>query len=103
MNEQPTCAGCFMTNHLFDTDRRRPWEWESSNGLTHQEISVCQHLVNAYNEFIKLNDKHPDDDQEFKAAIHAAQKMLALRVARRVDPLLWHIVDKSEEGNNVQS
>lgn len=50
---------------------------------------ILKQLADAYSAFKSLDAKHPDDDDEFKDAIHAAQKIIALRVARRVDPHIW--------------
>jgi hypothetical protein len=61
----------------------------SQIGLTDKEKIVLDHLADAWNVFATLGNKHPDDDTEFCAAIHSAQKLLAIRVARRVDKDVW--------------
>lgn len=66
-----------------------PMFFMDTNGLTPDEKEVIEHLVQAYNKFVALLGKHPSDDFEFCQAIHDAQKMLALRVARRVNPDVW--------------
>jgi len=58
-------------------------------GLTDSEKEVLALLGQAYNKFVTLEGKHPADDTEFTEAIHAAQKMVALRVARRIDQDVW--------------
>jgi hypothetical protein len=58
-------------------------------GLTDDEKLCLYHLACAWNTFVKLQAKHPMDDAEFCKAIHDAQKMIALRVARRVDTEVW--------------
>lgn len=66
-------------------------------GLTGEEQAILHHLTEAFKLFIELDAKHPDDDDEFKEAIHAAQKMIALRVARRVDPYIWYQPESNQE------
>lgn len=56
---------------------------------TEAEKRVIQHLVNAWNEFRSLDEKHPDDMDEFRYSIHALQNIIAWRVARRADPETW--------------
>jgi hypothetical protein len=58
-------------------------------GLTGPEKECLKHLVEAWNLFVGMDNKHPSDNSEFCKAIHDAQKMLALRVARRVDTDVW--------------
>jgi hypothetical protein len=60
-----------------------------SASLTAAERRVLDALVLAWEQFIQLGDPHPDDRDEFKRAIHAAQNIVAFRVARRVDPEAW--------------
>lgn len=57
--------------------------------LTDAEARVLDCLASAWDGWAALGDKHPDDDGEFRRAIHAAQHMIAYRVARRVDPDDW--------------
>lgn len=83
--------GCFVNN---------PWnsEWPPYRGhelsvphlgLTGPEKECLKHLVEAWSLFVEMDNKHPQDNAEFCKAIHDAQKMLALRVARRVDTDVW--------------
>ena len=60
-----------------------------AQGLTETEENCLNHLASAWQIFSELKGKHPQDDNEFCNAIHDAQKMLALRVARRVNPNVW--------------
>jgi len=57
--------------------------------LTPEESACLGLLSQAWNVFVSLPIAHPDDHAEFRAAIHAAQNILAYRVARRVDPDQW--------------
>lgn len=63
--------------------------FEGHPGITQDEHEVLHHLVEAYTKFVALGAKHPDDNDEFRYAIHLAQQKVAMRVARRVDPDLW--------------
>jgi hypothetical protein len=61
----------------------------ASPGLTVDERAVLSSLVSAWETWRKLDDKHPDDDAEFRHSLHALQMLIAYRVARRVDPDDW--------------
>lgn len=58
-------------------------------GLTNDEAEVLHRLASAWDLWVHLDDKRWDDDDEFRHAIHAAQHLVALRVARRVDRDIW--------------
>jgi len=62
---------------------------QNSPGLTEYEKKCLNHLVKAWEIFNALQEKHPQDNAEFCEAIHDAQKMLALRVARRINNDIW--------------
>lgn len=58
-------------------------------GLTPDEKEILDRLAKAWNLFARLEENHPSDVEEFAKAIHDAQKIIALRVARRIDPDIW--------------
>lgn len=58
-------------------------------GLSDDEKGVLFKLSEAWNAFLDLPHKGPDDEAEFKRAIHTAQQLVAVRVARRVNPEAW--------------
>lgn len=60
-----------------------------SESLTASENGVLQHLADAWNGFAALGSSTPQDADEFMRAIHQAQAIIALRVARRTDPHIW--------------
>ncbi len=60
-----------------------------SVSLRFDEHSVLESLVSAHNEYMKLDSRLDDEDQEFKLAIHAAQRIIGTRVARRANPEIW--------------
>jgi hypothetical protein len=86
--EMPACMGCFVSPPS-DWSRFEIKPKSISEGLTDDEKLCLKCLADAWELFSKLSSKHPDDDNEFRSAIHDAQKMVALRVARRVDTDIW--------------
>jgi hypothetical protein len=56
------------------------------DGLTQQEGKVMDALVEAWNEYIKLEKQHPSDIDEFKNGIHKCQHALTIRILRRDYP-----------------
>jgi hypothetical protein len=59
-------------------------------GLTEQEKVVLEATASVWNEYLKLEEVHPDERDEVKFAIHQIQHLVARRVARRVDPNIWN-------------
>jgi hypothetical protein len=49
--------------------------------LTSDEIKVLQALAEAWNCFVRLEQRHPADRHEFEAAIHQAQNIVFARPA----------------------
>lgn len=58
-------------------------------GLTRDELFVLDLLASAWNKWVILDGRDADDDAEFRHAIHAAQHLVGMRVARRADPKIW--------------
>ncbi|MFA6711210.1 MAG: hypothetical protein WCS33_00690 [Candidatus Caldatribacteriota bacterium] len=63
-----------------------------SSGMTDEESNIMQHIVSAYNQFLKLSPQHPNDLEEFTNGIHDLQKIIALRIVRRDYPHEWRII-----------
>ena len=85
--KSPTCCGC-----LVDPNANLDQKTEvivSPESLTIAEKMVLDNLVQAWNDFVSLENRSDDDNTEFRDAIHRAQQLIALRVARRVDPDIW--------------
>lgn len=61
----------------------------NQGGLTKEETEIIDHLAQAYNLFIKLQTKHPCDNEEFMHGIHQCQQKIGMRVARRINPDVW--------------
>lgn len=56
---------------------------------TDAEKKTLEALAEAWHRFLQLDRQHPDEADEFRAAIHRAQDLIAVRVARRADPATW--------------
>lgn len=57
--------------------------------LTEKERKVLALTVECWNSWCSLPTNNMSDSEEFMRAIHAAQHLIALRVARRADPDVW--------------
>ena len=51
-------------------------------GMTPAEAKVIDHLVEAWNGFVKLPQQHPQDHIEFNQAIHRCQHLIMVRQVR---------------------
>ena len=56
------------------------------DGLNEQEGKVMDNLIEAWNEYIKLEKQHPSDIDEFCNGIHKCQHALTIRILRRDYP-----------------
>lgn len=54
--------------------------------FTEQERHIMEHLTNAWKGFSTLEPHHPDDEPDFRRAIHEAQQILSMRILRRDYP-----------------
>ena len=57
--------------------------------LTDKELRVLDELTRVWNAFIELKHEHLNDITEFLTNIHNLQHLIAIRVARRVNPEVW--------------
>lgn len=57
--------------------------------LTPEEEELLKRLGEAFTLYIALDKRSEADNKEFTDAIHRAQQLIALRVARRVNPEVW--------------
>jgi hypothetical protein len=92
-NQNPACQ-CFLNipfpilppgEPIFRADFKN----HTIPGLTDQEIEVLKNLAEAWNVFVKIEGKHPQENEEFCHKIHDLQRIIAYRVARRLDPQIW--------------
>lgn len=56
------------------------------DGLTDEEGVVADALVEAWNNFVKLERTHTKELIEFNSAIHTCQYLMCMRVMRRDYP-----------------
>lgn len=70
-------------------------------GLTEAEKTICKHLADAWNGFIALESHEHNDLADFRSAIDACHKEIALRVARRANPEIWQ--SSTAQNSNVSS
>jgi hypothetical protein len=54
--------------------------------ITAQEQMILSLTADAWGLWLELPDKHPDDLDEFRYAVHQIQMLVAYRVARRAAP-----------------
>ena len=80
-------------------DRRT--ETMSGDGIKAADEQILQHLADAGNEFVATKQTHPDDLPDFRRAIHAAERILAARRMRRIDPNRWP--SYNQDGRQIQS
>lgn len=61
------------------------------DGLTEQEKKINELLVQAHNEYIKLDKQHRSDLIEWINSIHKLEMIIGIRVARRHHPEIYVI------------
>ena len=62
--------------------------------MTEEEIHVLDLLGEAWNEFSKLPNSHPMDNEEFVHHIHILQRQVLAREGRRAMGYSWDKCDK---------
>jgi DnaJ-class molecular chaperone len=72
-----------------------------TEGLSSDERNCLLHLAAAWNFFVAMPTKHPSETHEFQSAIHNAQCLIALRVARRVNPDFWYQPGATENPTHI--
>lgn len=60
-----------------------------STGLTADEDAVSGLTGLLWNAWLKLPEQHPDDSSEVCRAVHEIQRLLTIRIARRLYPAAW--------------
>ena len=102
MSEQSVCCGCllnpgFIQTPFFQNPATSPvltpftvnCEHLRQQHLTSEERELLLKLGECWNSFIALDKRSSADNQEFMDAIHRCQQLVALGVARRIDPEVW--------------
>lgn len=81
--------GCCLSPFFINTPTPIVFPDLPSNPLTESERDLLRRLGECYNLFTSLEKRSEADNSEFVDAIHRCQQIVALRVARRVDPEVW--------------
>lgn len=95
----PNCYGCLVNPNWFSQHKSvvenfNTVENEKDTTVTTlSEKEILLHLATAWNKFVELSDMSDHDLREFNYAIHLAQQKIAVRIARRADPLIWRKTD----------
>lgn len=92
MIENPVCMGCCVNSqfpHYAWNYPQQEQQTPSILALTDQEKLVLTKSVETFNAFMSLDKRRECDCTEFTDAIHRIQQLIALRVARRVNPEVW--------------
>ena len=94
----PTCIGSCCINPSWEHPPKlnvnvletfKVAYYSNSPALTDEEKQVLSNLCDSWKSFSELPNRTQDDADEFKDAIHRCQQLIALRVARRVNPDVW--------------
>jgi hypothetical protein len=56
---------------------------------TEKEKSILNQTTDIWNNWLLMSGRLSDEDQDVRTAIHTIQRVIALRLARRVDPETW--------------
>lgn len=69
--------------------RRAPRVSAPINRHTDAEKHIIDLTRELFLEFRKLNNHHPSEIHDVANAIHRIQDIIAMRLARRVEPTIW--------------
>lgn len=99
MTEQGTCQGCCLNPGFINPNLFNPFFGPLHSDypvnildrvkLTSEETELLKKLGESYNMYCNLNARSEADNKEFMDALHRLQQIIALRVARRVNPEVW--------------
>ena len=53
------------------------------DSLTIEEHIIMDHLIEAWNSFVKLGKQHPSENTDFMDGIHTLEAILGMRILRR--------------------
>lgn len=60
--------------------------YHEDNLIIERDNDVTRSIVYLWNEFVELNQTHPDDIKDFCKAIHDLQRVMGMRELRRLMP-----------------
>ena len=81
MNNEQNVEGLNVSHAIA-----KPMLGEVGSPFTEQEESIMQLIVEAHNEFVKLDRGHSMEIQEWVTSIHQLQSILSHRCLRRLFP-----------------
>jgi hypothetical protein len=93
MTESTTCMGCLLHPAFLNKVPCNCFHLLPApkvESLTDEETQILRLLGDAWSLYTTLDKRTHHDNSEFTNAIHDAQKLIALRVARRVNPTVWN-------------
>lgn len=59
---------------------------EECKSILPEEEIVMFHLVKAWNTFVAMKRQHPDEESEFRHSLHDCQRIISMRILRRLLP-----------------
>lgn len=60
-----------------------------SRYLSEKEQQILHHTTQAWNLFTELNQTHPTDQRDFGSSINNLQKIISMRMARKIEPQIF--------------
>lgn len=81
----PTCYGCHLSQPFFENNSFQI----PQQGLDMNEINILSQTAQLWRCFTQLEGSSDDDLREFQDSIHRLQQIIALRVARKINPEVW--------------
>ncbi len=64
--------------------------------MTEKEHKILNSLVDAFNDFVKLEYQYPDELRDFTDGIHKCQYIIGMRIARKHEPEIFPIKVKNK-------
>lgn len=77
---------------MAKTNKKRPVKFEDCLRYpTKEELQkeALDHLSQAWNAFVRIQQVHSDDVPDFRRAIHECQRIIATQKMREIDPETW--------------
>ena len=57
--------------------------------ISDKEKQISDHLIQAWNLFVSLEQTHPSDIEDFNRGIHLCQYVMGMRLLRREHPEIY--------------
>ncbi len=114
-NEEAPCSVKWLAENQFSNSRKiyahEYWDdkakpitvYDPNYPGTLYEQEVHEDIIKVWNSFIELPQTHPSDIQEFHAALHQLQQIMAMRVVRDNWPKVWPKYTHTSNGWEIES